>query len=149
VASVPTARRTLAEIASGGQRTAGKVTAAVNAGREMTRLSARRGFSALGGLDGMAPVLLADGVDGASDRGWTLTSRLPEAADLEPSDQSAWANQLGSALARIHSAPASHVAGLPSLFLRLQAGASLEALSGPAARQFRWRLVPAGPVPAL
>ena len=106
-----------------------------------------RVLRALGGLDGLVPLLLADGVDAISARGWTLTSRLPGAADLVPGDRSAWASQLGSALARIHAALASDVAGLPSLFQRREAGASLEALSGPAASTVAagWRSLTSGP----
>ena len=92
-----------------------------------------RVLRALNGLNGLVPLLLADGVAAASARGWTVTSRLPGTADLVPGDRSAWASQLGSALARIHATPVSHAAGLPNLFLRREARASLEALSGPAA----------------
>jgi aminoglycoside phosphotransferase (APT) family kinase protein len=106
-----------------------------------------RVLRALSGLNGLAPVLLADGVDAVSARGWTLTSRLPGAADLAPGDRSAWASQLGSALARIHAVPASHAAGLPSLFQRREAGATLEALSGPAAGPVAtdWESLTSGP----
>ena len=102
---------------------------------------------ALGGLHGLVPVLLADGVDAISARQWTLTSRLPGAADLLPADRSAWASQLGSALARIHAAPVSHAAGLPSLFGRPEAGASPEALSGQAADPVAagWESLTSGP----
>jgi aminoglycoside phosphotransferase (APT) family kinase protein len=106
-----------------------------------------RALRALDGLDGLVPVLLADGTDAVTDRGWTLTSRLPGAADLVPGDPPAWARQLGSALARIHAAPRPDVAGLPSVFRRREAGASLEALSGPAARTVAadWELLTSGP----
>ncbi len=101
----------------------------------------------LRGLDGLVPVLLADGVDAVSGRGWTLTSRLPGAADLVPGDRPAWAGQLGSALARIHAVPASSVPGLQRVFVRRAAGASLEALSGPAAGPVaaRWESLTGGP----
>jgi aminoglycoside phosphotransferase (APT) family kinase protein len=106
-----------------------------------------RVLRALNGLDGLVPMLLADGVDAVTGRGWTLTSRLPGAADLVPGDPAAWASQLGSALARIHAAPASDVAGLPSVFQRREAGSTLEALSGPAASTVAagWESLTAGP----
>jgi aminoglycoside phosphotransferase (APT) family kinase protein len=102
---------------------------------------------ALGGLNGLAPLLLADGLDPESARGWTLTSRLPGAAQLVPADPSVWASRLGSALALIHAAPVSHAAGLPSLFERPEAGASLEALTGPAADPVAagWESLTSGP----
>jgi aminoglycoside phosphotransferase (APT) family kinase protein len=101
----------------------------------------------LSGLDGLVPVLFADGVDAISGRGWTLTSRLPGAADLTPRDQSAWASQLGTALARIHATPAPAVAELPILFHRREAGASLDALTGPAASTVAatWESLTSGP----
>jgi aminoglycoside phosphotransferase (APT) family kinase protein len=106
-----------------------------------------RVLRALSGLDGLVPRLLADGMDAVTCRGWTLTSRLPGAADLAPGDPSAWASQLGSALARIHASPAPDVAGMPSVFQRREAGASREALSGPAARTVAagWESLTSGP----
>jgi aminoglycoside phosphotransferase (APT) family kinase protein len=106
-----------------------------------------RVLRALSGLDGLVPVLLADGVDAVSGRGWTLTSRLPGTADLAPGDRSAWASQLGEALARVHAVPASAAAGLPGLFQRREAGATLEALSGRAASPVAtdWESLTSGP----
>jgi hypothetical protein len=49
---------------------------------------------------------------------WTLIRRLPGAADISPSDPSAFARQLGEALARIHATGQGRFAGWPSVFGR-------------------------------
>src|ERR1700678_2649329 len=53
-----------------------------------------RVLSALGGLGGLAPRLLASGAGDAPGTGaWTLISRLPGTADLTPDRPAAWAGQ--------------------------------------------------------
>ena len=91
-----------------------------------------RVLSALAGLDGLAPRLLASGAGGApSEWSWILISRLPGSADISPGLPSAWASQLGRALARIHATPRHRLAGFQSVFDR--PGGSLATVSGPAA----------------
>jgi aminoglycoside phosphotransferase (APT) family kinase protein len=90
-----------------------------------------RVLSALGGLGGLAPRLLANGTGGASEGAWTLISRLPGAADITPGSPAAWAGQLGGALARIHAAPRHCLAGFQSVSGR--PGGSAATVSGPAA----------------
>ena len=89
-------------------------------------------LTALDGLGGLAPRLLASGPGGTPPAGpWNLISRLPGAADITPARPSAFAAQLGETLARIHAAPQTHLIRLFRVFDR--PGGSLEALSGPAA----------------
>ncbi len=96
------------------------------AGRE-TRV-----LTALDGLGGLAPRLLASDTDGTSPEGpWVLISRLPGSADIMPDQPAAAAEELGRALARIHATPASRLAGFPSVFDR--PGGSAQDVSGPAA----------------
>jgi aminoglycoside phosphotransferase (APT) family kinase protein len=91
-----------------------------------------RVLTALDGLDGLAPRLLAGHPDSQPPQGpWILISRLPGVADIIPADPPAFARQLGEALARIHAAAGHRLAGLPKVFDR--AGGSTTALSGPAA----------------
>ena len=91
-----------------------------------------RVLRALRGLGGLAPRLLASGTGGAPSEGsWILISRLPGVADITPGVPSAWARQLGGALARIHAAPRHHLAGFPGVFER--PGGSLATVGGPAA----------------
>jgi aminoglycoside phosphotransferase (APT) family kinase protein len=90
-----------------------------------------RVLSALGGLGGLAPRLLASGTGGASEGAWTLISRLPGAADITPGSPVAWAGQLGGALARIHATPRHCLAGFQRVSGR--PGGSAAAVSGPAA----------------
>jgi len=91
-----------------------------------------RVLSALGGLGGLAPRLLASGTGGAPSEGsWTLISRLPGIADITPGLPAAWAEQLGGTLARIHATPGPRLAGFQSVSER--PGGSLAAASGPAA----------------
>jgi aminoglycoside phosphotransferase (APT) family kinase protein len=89
-------------------------------------------LAALDGLDGLAPRLLASDPDGSASAGpWTLISRMPGHADIDPADPVSFACQLGTALARIHAtAPdrlsvLGHVADRP--------GGSRAPLNGPAA----------------
>lgn len=91
-----------------------------------------RVLSALGGLGGLAPHLLASGADdGPSGGAWTLISRLPGSADITPGAPATWADQLGRTLARIHAMPAHRLTGFQSVSER--PGGSLAAASGPAA----------------
>jgi aminoglycoside phosphotransferase (APT) family kinase protein len=87
-----------------------------------------RVLTALDGLGGLAPRLLACDLDGGS---WVLISRLPGTADITPASPGAAAEQLGRILARIHATPRPQVAGLPELFDRVTS--SPADLSGPAA----------------
>lgn len=90
-----------------------------------------RVLTALDGLDGLVPRLLASDVDGT----WAgcpsvLISRLPGRAHITPRDPRDWAARLGRALARIHGAAMKRLAGLPRVFDRR--GGSLAAVTGPA-----------------
>jgi len=89
-------------------------------------------LTALDGLDGLAPRLLG-GDPGRGDGGgsWVVISRLPGAADITPGQPSAWAGQLGTALARIHATSLHRLAGLQRV-LDPPSG-SFADLSGPAA----------------
>jgi aminoglycoside phosphotransferase (APT) family kinase protein len=110
---------------------------------------------ALDGLGGLAPRLLASGTgtgtgpDGAAPGvPWVLISRLPGTADIIPGQPSAWAAQLGTALAQIHATPGRRLAGLESVFRRPSGSAA--AISGPAASMVAasWKLL-AGPPAVL
>jgi aminoglycoside phosphotransferase (APT) family kinase protein len=91
-----------------------------------------RVLSALGGLGGLAPCLLASGAGGAPSAGsWVLISRLPGTPDIDPVLPDAWAGELGRALARIHATPRHGLAGLQDVFGR--PGGSPAAVTGPAA----------------
>jgi aminoglycoside phosphotransferase (APT) family kinase protein len=91
-----------------------------------------RVLRALDGLGGLAPRLLASGIDGAEPPGsWVLISRLPGIADITPDRPAVAAEQLGQALARIHATPQHRLSGFPSVLDR--PGGSRTALSGPAA----------------
>jgi aminoglycoside phosphotransferase (APT) family kinase protein len=91
-----------------------------------------RVLTALDGLGGLAPRLLAGHPDSQPPEGpWILISRLAGIADIIPGDPPAFAQQLGVALARIHAAGGHGLAGLPSVFDR--PGGSPATLSGPAA----------------
>lgn len=105
-----------------------------------------RVLAALGGLGGLAPRLLASGIDGALSEGsWILISRLPGTADIDPGLPAAWAEQLGRTLARIHATPRPGLAGLQSVFGRPEG--SVAAVAGPAAAEVtaRWGLFAAAP----
>ncbi len=91
-----------------------------------------RVLAALDGLDGLAPRLLASGPGGRAPGGsWVVISRLPGTADITPGQPSAWAAQLGAALARIHATPRRRFNGFRSVF-DLPDG-SFANISGPAA----------------
>lgn len=103
-------------------------------------------LAALGGLDGLAPRLLASAVDDGSDEGsWVLISRLPGAADITPARPSAAAAELGRALARIHATCLHRRPGLHGVLDR--PGGSAAAISGPAASAVaaRWELLAGAP----
>ena len=91
-----------------------------------------RVLATLDGLDGLAPRLLASGPGGGTSGGsWVVISRLPGTADITPGQPSAWARQLGTALARIHATPLHRLASLDRALDR--PGESLADLGGPAA----------------
>jgi aminoglycoside phosphotransferase (APT) family kinase protein len=105
-----------------------------------------RVLSALGGLGGLAPRLLASGAGDAPGTGaWTLISRLPGTADITPDLPAAWAGQLGEALARIHAIPGQRLGDFQQVSER--PGGSLAAVSGPAAGPVRasWELLASAP----
>jgi aminoglycoside phosphotransferase (APT) family kinase protein len=73
-----------------------------------------RVLTALDGLGGLAPLLLASDVSPAAAEGsWVMISRLPGLADIAPSQPVEWARQLGQGLARIHATPLQHLSGFP------------------------------------
>jgi aminoglycoside phosphotransferase (APT) family kinase protein len=89
-------------------------------------------LTALDGLSGLAPRLLASGPGGTPPAGpWNLISRLPGAADITPARPPAFAAQLGDTLARIHATPQTRLIRFSRVLDR--PGGSIEALSGPAA----------------
>lgn len=89
-------------------------------------------LTALDGLDGLAPRLLASGTDGAQPATpWNLISRLPGAANITPARPSAFAAQLGATLARIHATSPARLGRFPRV--PDGRGGSIGALSGPAA----------------
>jgi aminoglycoside phosphotransferase (APT) family kinase protein len=105
-----------------------------------------RVLSALGGLGGLAPRLLASGAGDASGTGaWTLISRLPGTADITPYLPAAWAGQLGEALARIHATPGQRLGEFQTVSER--PGGSLAAVSGLAAGPVRagWEALASAP----
>jgi aminoglycoside phosphotransferase (APT) family kinase protein len=106
-----------------------------------------RVLDALDGLDGMAPRLLASGIEGAPTQGsWTLISRLPGTADITPRQPAMLAEQLGRVLARIHATPLAGLAGFQSVFER--PGGSFAANGGPAASVVgaNWEFLASAPV---
>lgn len=100
----------------------------------------------LGGLEGLAPVLLgADLNPRPSGQPTSLISWLDGQADITPADPERWADQLGRALAVVHAVPRERLMGLPSVFDR--SGASANALDGalaPAVRS-RWGRITSSP----
>jgi aminoglycoside phosphotransferase (APT) family kinase protein len=89
-------------------------------------------LTALDGLDGLAPRLLASGAGQQPSVGsWVLISRLPGRADITPDQPAAWAGQLGRALARIHATPLRGLTGFQRVLDRTEG--SLAGLRGPAA----------------
>jgi aminoglycoside phosphotransferase (APT) family kinase protein len=100
-------------------------------GDQTARYEARV-LAALGGLDGLAPRVLASGLGvRASEGSWVVISRLPGTADITPVQPSAWAGQLGAALARIHATSLHRLTGFESVLDR--SGGSFADISGPAA----------------
>ena len=105
-----------------------------------------RVLSALDGLDGLAPRLLAsDSSDTATRGSWLLISRLPGTANITVGEPSAWARQLGRTLARIHSTPPRRLAGFPNVLDR--PSGSLAGIGGPAASVVgsNWRRLASAP----
>lgn len=103
-------------------------------------------LTALDGLDGLAPRLLASGTGQPSSVGsWILISRLPGRADITPDQPAAWAEQLGRALARIHATSRRDLTGFQRV--RERTGGSRAALAGPAASVVasRWDLLADAP----
>jgi aminoglycoside phosphotransferase (APT) family kinase protein len=91
-----------------------------------------RVLTALAGLGGLAPQLLASDLHGDwSEFPSVVISRMPGSANVRPTDPYEWAAELGRALARIQATDPARLAGFPSLFGR-KAG-SRDALAGPAA----------------
>lgn len=89
-------------------------------------------LTALEGLGGLAPRLLASGPGGTSPAGpWNLISRLSGAADITPASPPAFAVQLGETLARVHATPQTRLTRLSRVLG--QPGGSLMVLGGPAA----------------
>jgi aminoglycoside phosphotransferase (APT) family kinase protein len=83
-------------------------------GDESGRCEARV-LAALDGLDGLVPRLLASDLGSGPPGGsWVLITRLPGAADITPCQPSAWAGQLGTALAPIHATSVDGRTGLQS-----------------------------------
>lgn len=106
----------------------------------------QRVLRALGGLGGLAPVLLGGDLEGRwSEHPTSLISRLDGQPDITPSDPREWARELGRALAAVHTVPAERLAELPSAFDRM--GGSQELLAGPLATEvrFRWPEIVASP----
>ena len=89
-------------------------------------------LSALGGLDGLAPRLLASGADGAlSEWSWTLISRLPGSADISPGLPFAWPDGLAK---RSHASTRRPSTPLPDFqHVSERPRGSLATVSGPAA----------------
>lgn len=103
-------------------------------------------LTALGGLGGLAPRLLASGVADTQDGvPWVIITRLPGEPDLNPDRPGAAARQLGQALARIHTTSRGRLRGFQDVLGR--PGASPAALAGPAASVVaeRWGLLASQP----
>ncbi|MWA02622.1 phosphotransferase [Actinomadura sp. LD22] len=74
-----------------------------------------RTLTALDGLDGLAPRLLAADPDGArTGRPATLINVLPGRPDILHADPGAAAARLGRALARLHAVPTGALTGFPA-----------------------------------
>jgi aminoglycoside phosphotransferase (APT) family kinase protein len=105
-----------------------------------------RALRTLGGLGGLAPVLLGSDMDGRwSGFPTTLISWLDGEGDIAPTDPDAWAKQLGHALASVHAVPSDRLSALPSVFDH--SGGSRGLLDGPVATQIRsdWSQITASP----
>jgi len=93
-------------------------------------------LQALGGLGGLAPVLLGSDLDGRWANSQTLLiSWLDGQADITPTDPEKWAAQLGHALATLHTVPGDRLAALPRVVDCR--GGSQRALAGPLAPRIR------------
>jgi aminoglycoside phosphotransferase (APT) family kinase protein len=89
-------------------------------------------LTALGGLGGLAPQLLASDAGGTQDAvPWVIITRLPGEPDIAPARPAAAARQLGQALARIHATSPDRLSGFQNVLER--PGASPAGLAGPAA----------------
>lgn len=98
----------------------------------------------LDGLGGLAPVLLGGDLNARwSAHPTSVISWLDGQADITPADPERWAEELGRALALVHSLPSERVSGLASVFDRR--GGSEDALDGPLASevQSHWAQVTA------
>jgi aminoglycoside phosphotransferase (APT) family kinase protein len=103
-------------------------------------------LQALGGLGGLAPVLLGSDLDGRwAECPTTLISWLDGEADILPTDRDAWASQLGQTLAVLHALPREELSALPSLFA--DRGGSPDLLAGPLATRVRsaWSQITTSP----
>jgi aminoglycoside phosphotransferase (APT) family kinase protein len=97
----------------------------------------QRVLRALGGLGGLAPVLLGGDLDGRwSEHPTSLISWLDGESDITPSDPEGWARELGRALAVVHVVASDRMADLPSVFDGRGARAEL---NGPLAAEVRSR----------
>jgi hypothetical protein len=83
----------------------------------------------LDGLKGLAPRLLAQGVNDPVP--WLLLSRLPGTADITSGEPEAIAEELGLALSKVHLVHGDHLASFCKVYE--MTGGGLEVLSGPAA----------------
>jgi aminoglycoside phosphotransferase (APT) family kinase protein len=89
-------------------------------------------LTALDGLGGLAPRLLASDTGGTPDAmPWVIITRLPGEADITPARPAAAARQLGRALARIHATSPARLSRFQNVLERR--GASPAGLAGPAA----------------
>lgn len=91
----------------------------------------------LDGLKGLAPRLLAEGVNDAIP--WLLLSRLPGTADITSGEPEAVAAELALALSTVHRVRGDHLTSFRRVFE--MAGGGLEDLSGAAASivEARWQ----------
>jgi aminoglycoside phosphotransferase (APT) family kinase protein len=98
----------------------------------------------LDGLDGMAPRLIASGVDDPTP--WLMQTRLMGAADITSGTPEVVARELGVALARVHRATDSRKIGLGEVFE--MDGGRQEDLTGPAGLAVRrsWERIIAEPL---
>jgi len=99
----------------------------------------------LGGLEGLAPVLLGGDLDGRwSEHPTSLISRLDGRADITPADPEEWAAELARALAVVHGFRGSRLMSLPSIF---DSTGSQSRLDGPLAGRVRswWDHIIAAP----
>lgn len=105
-----------------------------------------RVLTALDGLDGLCPRLLASDVDGATTgRPTTLISRLRGTAEITASEPDGWAEELGKALALVHATPLDRIGDLPAL--ADTRGGQLGLVSGPLAAlvESGWEALHTGP----